>query len=78
MNDDNKMKDDRVWKKPGITEDKELEFVEKVLQYIVGFSVCNQDDDNMMSIDFDLLSYNLFEIVMCLHFNCFSIFHGVP
>ena len=71
MNDDNKMKDDRVWKKPGITEDKELEFVEKVLQYIVGLSVCNQDDDNMMSIDFDWLSYNLFEIVMCLHFNCF-------
>ena len=23
MNDDKKMKDDRVWKKPGITEDKE-------------------------------------------------------
>ena len=78
MNDDNKMKDDRVWKKPGIAEDKDLEFVENVLQYIVGFSVCNQDDYNMISIDFDLLSYNLFEIVMRLHFNCFSIFHGVP
>ena len=37
MNDDKRMKHDIVWKKPGITEDKAQEFVEKVLQYIVGF-----------------------------------------
>ena len=46
MNDDNKIKDDVVWKKPVITEDEELEVVEKALKYIVWLSVCNQNDDD--------------------------------
>ena len=78
MNDDNKMKDDRVWKKPGITEDKELEFVEKALQYIVGFFLCNQNYDDMMSTDSNFLSYHLIEIFIYLHFNCLLIFHDIP
>ena len=41
MNDDKKMRHDIIWKKPGIAEDKEQEFVEKALQYIVGFFLCN-------------------------------------
>ena len=54
------MKDDRVWKKPVIIEGKELEFVGKALQYMVRGSVCNQNDDDMMSTDFNFLSYCLF------------------
>ena len=75
MNDDNKMKDDRVWKKPVIIEGKELEFVGKALQYMVRGSVCNQNDDDMMSTDFNFLSYHLLEIFIHIHCNCFSIFH---